>query len=153
MNVRRAQARDAQAIERLYQTLVPGDPNVRVVPERLAELERDMNNYLLVLEREGVASGTVLLTLCLEAMYGFMAYGVVENLVVSAEARGTGGGRALLAEAERIARERHCTKLMLLSNVARREAHVFFAHMGYDGERKRGFVKYLNRAPPLAPRG
>lgn len=34
---------------------------------------------------------------------------------------------------------------MLLSSSHRQEAHAFFAHVGFDGSRKRGFVKYLNR--------
>jgi len=153
MNVRRAQARDAQAVQRLYQVLVPGDANVSVTPERLATLEHDADNFLLVLERDAEVCGTLLLTLCLDAMYRSLPFGVIENMVVSPEARGSGCGRALMAEAERIARERHCTKLMLLSNAARPEAHAFYARMGYDGERKRGFVRYLNRTAPLAAKG
>jgi hypothetical protein len=34
---------------------------------------------------------------------------------------------------------------MLLSSAFRSEAHKFFTHLGFDGEKKRGFVKYLNR--------
>ena len=52
----------------------------------------------------------------------------------------------LLAAVERAARAARCTKLMLLSSAARSKAHGFFEHLGFDGQRKRGFVKYLNRA-------
>jgi N-acetylglutamate synthase-like GNAT family acetyltransferase len=149
MHVRRAEPRDALAVEQLYRELVPGDRNISVAPERLALLERDAANHLLVLEREGAVCGTAFLTICLDSMYGFAPYGVLENVVVSPALRGCGAGRALLAEAERIGREQRCTKLMLLSSAARSDAHAFFAHLGYDGERKRGFVKYLNRAAPL----
>jgi GNAT superfamily N-acetyltransferase len=149
MQVRRAEPRDAEVIEGLHRELVPGDRNITVAPQRLALLEQDAHNHLLVSEHAGAVCGTAFLTICLDPMYGFLPYAVLENVVVLAEAREQGAGRALLAEAERIAREQRCTKLMLLSSAARRGAHAFFARLGYDGERKRGFVKYLNRAAPL----
>jgi hypothetical protein len=52
-----------------------------------------------------------------------------------------------MTELEHIARAARCTKLMLLSSQARADAHRFFQRLGFDGERKRGFVKYLNRNP------
>jgi N-acetylglutamate synthase-like GNAT family acetyltransferase len=147
MEVRRAQPRDAPALEALYEALVPGDRNIVVDPERLAALHGDSTNYLFVLEEDGAVCGTAFLTVCLDAMYGFQPYGVVENVVVLSPARGKGAGRALMSEIERVARAERCTKLMLLSSTARLDAHAFFARMGFDAERKRGFVKYLNRAP------
>jgi N-acetylglutamate synthase-like GNAT family acetyltransferase len=145
MTVRRARAGDAAAIQALYAVLVPGDRNIAVEPARLAQLENDAHNHLQVAEVDGVVCGSVFLTLCLDSMYGFQPYGVVENVVVLESARGRGAGRALLNDVERIARAARCTKLMLLSSAVRAEAHAFFSRLGFDGERKRGFVKYLNR--------
>lgn len=147
MQVRRAQRRDASEIELLYRLLVPGDKNIAVHPDRLATLETDPTNHLLVIEVEGVVSGSAFLTICLDAMYGFQPYGVVENVIVLPALRGKGAGAALMAGLERVARAAHCTKLMLLSSRSRSDAHAFFLRLGFDGERKRGFVKYLNRDP------
>jgi N-acetylglutamate synthase-like GNAT family acetyltransferase len=144
MLVRRATARDAGAIEALYKLLVPGDDNIRVDPGHLAKLEQDPTNHLLVSDI-GVVSGTVFLTLCLDPMYGSQPYGVVENIIVAPGRRGQGNGSALMQAAEDIARAARCTKLMLLSTRHRHEAHAFFIRAGFDGERKRGFVKYCNR--------
>jgi N-acetylglutamate synthase-like GNAT family acetyltransferase len=145
MQVRRARASDAAALQELYRELVPGDPNIAVNPAHLAALETDRFSQIWVVELEGSVCGTAFLTLCRDAMYGDQPFGTVENVIVAASARGRGVGRALMAELERAARDGRCTKLMLLSSSARREAHAFFARLGYDGERKRGFVKYLNR--------
>jgi GNAT superfamily N-acetyltransferase len=76
---------------------------------------------------------------------------VVENLIVLPGARGQGLGAALMAGVEQVARAARCTKLMLLSTRSRTEAHEFFLRLGFDGERKRGFVKYLNRVARRAP--
>lgn len=149
MLIRRAQRRDAPEIELLYRLLVPGDENIAVHPDRVAALETDPTNHLLVIEVEGAVAGTALLTICLDAMYGFEPYGVVENVIVHPALRGKGVGAALMNGLEHVARAAHCTKLMLLSSRLRTDAHAFFLRLGFDGERKRGFVNYLNR--PRAP--
>lgn len=146
MKIRPAQPGDAASIEGLYRLLVPGDPNVRVDPEHLAALELDPTNHLLVADGAGELSGTAFLTICRDPMYGSQPYGVLENLIVLPAARGQGGGTALLSALEQLARAARCTKLMLLSSRARTDAHQFFVRRGFDGERKRGFVKYLNRS-------
>jgi GNAT superfamily N-acetyltransferase len=145
LHVRRAQPRDAAHVEALYRELVPGDPNICVAPEHLAGLEQDPNNQLLVAELGGTVCGSAFLTLCLDPMYGFQPFAVVENVIVLPAQRARGVGRALLAALEAVARGARCTKVMLLSSVGRSDAHAFFDRLGYDGERKRGFVKYLNR--------
>ena len=145
MQIRRAQARDAPIIEALYKVLVPGDGNIAVDPRRLADLESHADNYLFVVEVMGQVCGSAFLTICLDPMYGFQPYGVVENIIVLPSARGQGAGRALMNALEQAARTARCTKLMLLSSRSRTDAHTFFSRMGFDGERKRGFVKYLNR--------
>jgi len=146
MDVRRARAADAPSIEALYRLLVPGDGNIAVDPQRLADLECDPENHLLVVEAAGQLCGSAFLTICLDPMYGFQPYGVVENIIVLPSARGRGAGRALMDAVEHAARAAHCTKLMLLSSSSRTEAHAFFSRLGFDGERKRGFVRYLNRS-------
>lgn len=163
--VRRARANDAAALQELYQVLVPGDPNIHVDATHLAALESDPFNQIWVVEAggddddgarddsahdaagggDGRVCGTAFLTICRDAMYRDQPFGTLENVVLHAHARGKGLGRALFAEVERAARAARCTKLMLLSSSTRREAHAFFAHLGFDGDRKRGFVKYLNR--------
>jgi len=145
MHIRRAGPQDCGGVEALYRELVPGDPNIRVAPEHVTALQNDPNNHLLVAELDGELCGSAFLTICLDPMYGFQPYGVVENVIVQSPWRARGAGRGLFAELERIARAARCTKLMLLSSAARSGAHGFFAHLGFDGERKRGFVKYLNR--------
>jgi N-acetylglutamate synthase-like GNAT family acetyltransferase len=151
MQVRRAQRRDAPTIEALYKLLVPGDGNIAVDPERVAKLENDTTNYLFVVELEGLVSGSAFLTLCLDPMYGFQPYGVIENVVVLPSVRGRGAGAALMSGLEHVARGARCTKLMLLSSRSRPDAHAFFTRIGFDGERKRGFVKYLNKSAQRSP--
>jgi N-acetylglutamate synthase-like GNAT family acetyltransferase len=145
MQVRRAQARDGAAIQTLYTALVPGDENIAVDPDRVAALEADPLHQLYVVEVAGSISGTAFLTICLDVMYGAQPYAVLENVIVASSVQRQGAGRALMAAVEQAARAARRTKLMLLSSSARSGAHAFFTRLGFDGARKRGFVKYLNR--------
>ena len=145
MWLRRARPSDAAPLEALYRELVPGDPNISVDPAHLGALETDPFSQIWVVELDGVVCGTAFLSVCRDAMYRDQPFGTIENVIVGASARSKGVGRALMLELERAARAVRCTKLMLLSASSRHQAHAFFAQLGYDGERKRGFVKYLNR--------
>ena len=138
---RRARAQDASEVARLYAQLV-SNPALRVLPERLAELERASDAALFVIDGGERLLGTVLVALCPDAMFGDRPFAVVENIVVDETARGRGIGRALLAEVERFCLASDCSKIMLLSAAERAPAHCFFERGGYSGDRKRGFVKY-----------
>lgn len=139
--VRRALASDAAAIEALYRQLV-SNPAVQVLPERLAELAHDPATLLLVAEQAGEVRGSLLLSLCADAMFGRQPFAVIENVVVDTRRRRVGIGEALLRHAEALCRDAACSKIMLSSAVGRTEAHRFFERRGFDGQAKRGFVKY-----------
>lgn len=58
----------------------------------------------------------------------------IPDLVVNAAARRRGAGRAMLQEAERLARERGCWQLTLESGYRREEAHVMYGAFGMSNE-------------------
>jgi N-acetylglutamate synthase-like GNAT family acetyltransferase len=142
VRVRNAAAGDAEAVKRLYRQLVPGDDAVCVLPERLTQIADDDCNLLLVAVIAGSVVGTASLTICLDPMYRFQPYGLVENVIVSPGTRSQGIGAALMRALGEVASERDCSKLMLLSNAKRERAHTFFERCGFDGNTKRGFVLY-----------
>lgn len=153
MPIRKAEPRDAAAIEALYRQLVPENRDIRVDPARIEAIPADPHNRLLVVEIDNQVQGTAFLTICLDPMFGFQSYGVVENFVVLSSQQARGLGRMLMNGVEQEARQANCTKLMLLSSAFRTAAHQFFTHLGFDGEKKRGFVKYLNRDQPRRTSG
>lgn len=139
--VRRAVAADAVAVEALYRQLVTNS-SVQVLPERLAELARDPATCLLVAERHDEVCGTLLLSLCADVMFGHQPFAVIENLVVDEVCRGARIGERLLRHAEACCRDAGCSKIMVMNAVGRTDAHRFFERQGFDGQAKRGFVRY-----------
>jgi len=141
VQVRPAEAADAKGIETLYRELV-ANPAVNVTAERVAEVGLDANTVLLVADRGAEVIGTALLSMCMDVMFQSQPFAVLENVVVNHGHRGLGVGTALMREVERIALERECSKIMLFSSVSRTDAHRFFMRTGFQGEHKRGFIKY-----------
>ena len=115
---RRAQARDAEEVDRLYAQLV-SNPGIDVLPQRLAELQRSTEAALFVVDDESDDGtgllGTVFVALCPDAMFGRQPFAVVENIVVDARARGQGIGALLMAEVERFCLAADCSKIFTAS--------------------------------------
>lgn len=63
-------------------------------------------------------------------------------MAVDEAARRTGAGKALIAEVVRLAEERGCDKVSLLSNLKREEAHRFYEAVGFVHTHK-GFTHYF----------
>jgi N-acetylglutamate synthase-like GNAT family acetyltransferase len=144
VDCRRAQASDAEAVEGLYRELV-SDPAIRVLPEQVAALAQSPHSFLMVGCSSGRVCATALLAIYPDAMYQRQPFGVVENFIVAENDRGAGIGRQLMGWIEDIAREHHCTKLMLLSSSHRHRAHRFFESLGFEGDKKLGYVKYRSK--------
>lgn len=142
--IRKAEPKDKDAIQLLYQALCPNAP-VRVLPERIEELKKDLNNFLYVYEMTGNIVGTVFLTICLSPMFGTQDFGLIEYFIVDQNYRRQGIGSKLTDHVIQICRERKCTRIILLSKDNRQEAHAFYESKGFNGFGKTGFVKYLNR--------
>jgi N-acetylglutamate synthase-like GNAT family acetyltransferase len=145
--VRRAAPTDAAAITALYAQLV-SNSSVSVLPERIAQVAKDLNTALLVCEYGGHVCGTALVSLCADVMFKAQPFAVVENVVIDESARGQGVGTTLFQYIESFCRDAECSKIMLLSAVDREDAHRFFERMGFVGSSKRGFVKYRRNFRP-----
>jgi len=74
----------------------------------------------------------------------------IPDLVVSEAERGRGAGAALLARAEKLARERGCWGMSLESASWRTRAHAFYAREGWEDTAK-SFSKSLSASTSWPP--
>lgn len=116
--IREAVGSDKVEIERLYRLLIPNNNNIQILKERI-----DQNQG--------------------RSPQLFVPYALLENIIVDPEAQGKGVGRKLFSHVEELCREEDCTKMMLLSNSQRLDAHRFFEQNGFSGTVSKGFKKYL----------
>lgn len=141
--IREADPKDSSVIEKLYKKLAPHSINLKVLPERVEQIRKDYNNFLFVYEEDHVIKGSIFITFCLDPGYEFRPYTIVEYVIVGEGYRGKGIGEKLLKHVEKVSIGRESTRIVLLSSVARTEAHKFFTKNGYDGTISKGFKKYI----------
>ena len=144
MNVRAAGPADAPAIAALlaelgYET-APAD-----VERRLDELERSGRSAALVAERDGGIAGVLTLHL-VPVLHEPGDWCRVTALVVGEGTRRRGVARALVSQAEAIARSRGCARIEVTSAQHRDGAHALYRGLGF-GRVSEHFLKALAERP------
>ncbi len=127
--IRLATAADAEDLARLSGQLgYPATPGEAM--QRLQEVNRHSEHAVFVAEADGRLAGWMHVfvrpSLTTESSAELAA------LVVDEHCRSHGIGQALIAEAERWAREQGCRMVTLRSNVKRLRAHAFYERLGYE---------------------
>lgn len=139
-----AGADDLQQILALYaQPDFDNDRILGVAEARalLARFARYPDYKLYKADLDGVVVGTFALLVMDNLGHLGTPSAVVEDVVVAADRRGAGIGRAMMEEAAAIAKAKGCYKLILSSNLKRDEAHAFYDTLGFE---RHGYSFRLN---------
>ncbi|MBS7537776.1 GNAT family N-acetyltransferase [Ancylobacter lacus] len=130
--LRPATASDLPAVLRLYRELDPADAGdlagAQAVFARMA-LYPDYS--LHVAEAAGEVLGTFTLLVMENIAHHGSRSAVIEAVAVAAAAQGRGVGRAMMAEALRLAGEKGCYKASLSTRMTRERAHAFYESLGF----------------------
>jgi N-acetylglutamate synthase-like GNAT family acetyltransferase len=139
--IRRAQGKDADAINNLYTQLnTLSTPSV--LPERISAVAQSDHTFLLVCEDNGEIIASALVCICADVMFGNQPFAIVENVIVSADYQREGIGKSLMDYIEDLCLQQDCSKIMLQTGSENRNARDFYTAMGYDPDAKIGFIKY-----------
>ena len=143
--IRAARVEDAAGIARLSGEL--GYPvDATDMRSRLVTVLASPSDMVRVYEEDGAVIGWLQAQASSSVESGLKVE--ITGLVVAGNARRAGVGRALVAEAERWARERSARTLVVRSNVRRAESHRFYPAAGFS------LVKTQHvYSKPLSPEG
>jgi len=140
MDIRKAQTKDAPAIQSLMVQL--GYPTENgFIAERINTLSKNPDHLDLVYEEDGVVIGYISFHFIPQIAFEG-DYGVISYLVVDDKIRSKGVGAALEAYCTALAIERKCKRILVSSNIRRKDAHRFYLKQGYE-EYQKAFIKYL----------
>jgi GNAT superfamily N-acetyltransferase len=126
--VRHARAEDAEAIATLCEQLGYPTPPA-TIRERLADLAVHADHGVLVGECAGQVQGWLHISITRALEYGSCAE--ILGLVVDAQSRSSGVGKALVEEAERWVKARGVSELRVRSRDTRERAHRFYLREGF----------------------
>ena len=137
MNIRPFQPADQEPVVDLWSRcglLRPWNDPRKDIARKL----RVQPELFLVLEVDGSVAGTV--------MAGYEGHrGWINYLAVDPDVRRRGLGRALMAEAERLLRERGCPKINLQVRRDNHQAIAFYARIGFAEDASVSLGKRLER--------
>lgn len=130
---REARRDDLPGILDLYARALDGKALSMAGAEVLFERMRSYPDYrLYVAEIDGRLAGTFALLIMDNLGECGTPSGVVEDVVVEPALQRSGVGRAMMAHALAICRQKGCYKMTLSSNLRRTEAHAFYEALGFE---------------------
>jgi GNAT superfamily N-acetyltransferase len=109
----------------------PRSPLAEAYRAAFAEIDRNQNHHLLVVEADGRVVGTAVVLIIANLSHRGRPWAVVENVVVDEAERGKRYGELLMARTREIAEQAGCYKLSLTSNKGRPDAHRFYQRLGF----------------------
>ncbi|WP_240230107.1 GNAT family N-acetyltransferase [Devosia lacusdianchii] len=95
------------------------------------EITADPRHRLIVAEKDGEIVGTLQISLIPGLPRFGMKRGLLENVHVRADQRGTGLGTQMVQWAIERCREAGCGMVQLTSNKVRKDAHRFYVKLGF----------------------
>lgn len=104
------------------------DPRYRAAFD---EITADPRHRLVVVERDGEVIGTIQLSFIPGLTNFGMKRGLLENVHIRADQRGSGLGSQMVQWAIERCREAGCGLVQLTSNKVRTDAHRFYAKLGF----------------------
>lgn len=112
----------------------PLDPATLADPRYHAafdEIAADPNHRLVVAEKDGAIIGTIQISFIPGLPNFGMKRGMLENVHIRSDQRGSGLGTQMLAWAIERCREAGCGLVQLTSNKVRHDAHRFYERLGF----------------------
>lgn len=104
------------------------DPRYRAAFD---EITADANHRLIVAERDGEVVGTLQISFVPGLPNFGMKRGLLENVHIRADQRGSGLGTQMVQWAVERCREAGCGLVQLTSNKVRKDAHRFYVKLGF----------------------
>lgn len=142
ISIRPIQFQELSLLLDLYKHLSPTDP--RPDGERLQQVWQQLFNdpkiTCWVVDREGTLVSSCILVIVPNLTRNARSYGLIENVVTHADYRRQGIGKRLMQHVLQFAWSQNCYKVMLMSDVKRKEAHQFYEQVGFSRDRKVGFL-------------
>ena len=144
--IRSVQVEDAAQIRDLCHQALGYDSSLEKVATQIEKFNMpDSGHFCFVYEED--QSGKILGYVeaeVYESLYSDPGLNVL-GLAVFPSAQGRGIGRQLMERVEELAKSRHSTFIRLNSASHRKEAHVFYERIGYDGNKtQKRFLKIMD---------
>lgn len=143
MIIRQMIANDIPELAQLYRQFWNEDSCIEIMYSQFKKVCDNGTHVLLSAIGNKKLIGSVMGVICEELYGNCKPFMVLENMIVDDEYRNKGVGRALIVELEKIAINKCCTQIILVTEVDRIDACQFYESVGYSPTKNKGYKKKL----------
>ena len=141
MIIRKLEKSDMEQLACLYEQFWGEKSDISKMICQFDIIERENNHILLVAEKDGLIIGSVMGIVC--KLYGDCSpFLIIENMIIDRHSRKIGIGSILLSELESIAKNLHCSQMILVTEEDRYDARNFYEKYGFQKNNK-GYKKKI----------
>jgi GNAT superfamily N-acetyltransferase len=134
---------DILELELLYRQFWNENSCVEKMQKQFKKLQQKDTHILLSAIDENHLIGSIMGIVC-EELYGdCKPFLVIENMIVDKNSRKKGTGKALISELEKLAKERDCTQIILVTETDRLDACGFYESVGFHPTANKGYKKKI----------
>ena len=135
ISFRTAQKEDVAKVIALLRDDVLGDArevdDMAIYDDAFGRMQTEGANHLIVGEIDGVVVATYQITFISGLSLRASRRAQIESVRVASSLRGRGYGEAMMADAERRARDAGCALMQLNTNASRDRARAFYERLGF----------------------
>ncbi len=143
VQIRKMIAEDIPELSRLYRFFRDEESSIQCMQTIFTKIDENEDYYVLCVLNGDKLAGSISGIVCMDLYGDCRPYMVVENFIVDRDFRRQGMGEKLFRSIEKIARERGCSQIILITDHDRKDAIRFYKKMGFDTDRNRGFKMIL----------
>lgn len=145
MMIREMVADDIPELALLYKQFWSEDSCIETMYQQFKKFCESGTHVLLSAVENGRLIGSVMGVICEELYGSCKPFLVLENMIVDSKYRNKGVGKALISEIEKIAVQKSCTQIILITDTHRIDACRFYESAGYNPSTHKGFKKTLTK--------
>ena len=131
MIVRKLENKDLVQLSVLYEQFWGEISDITKMEQQYELMQKENTHIVLVCEEQEKIVGSVMGIICRELYGDCRPFLVVENMIVDKAYRRKGIGHGLLRELEKLAIERNCTQMILVTEKDRTDACGFYESYGF----------------------
>lgn len=143
MIIREMVAEDIPQLAQLYKQFWDEESSLEAMSINFQRFQHDRSHLLLSAVENNKLIGSVMGIICGELYGACKPFMVLENMIVDNKYRNIGVGKALISEIEKLALERNCLQIILVTDTDRIDACKFYESVGYNPSTHKGFKKKL----------
>lgn len=132
MIIRKLEKDDLSQLAKLYQQFWGDRSNIVEMEKQFDLIQAENNHIILVCEVDGKVVGSVMGVVCRELYGDCRPFLVIENMIVDKPYRRNGVAHQLLYELEKLAEQRNCTQMILVTEKERFDACKFYEKYGFS---------------------